>query len=298
MDVQKELKKIGLQINDKSFRGLSFIIDDAATFEAVNPLCFKMSESTLAVLYVKIESLGFFGKRVIKALCDSIKESPQNIIDNLRFNYWSKIYTPKNILQYFVDYLYTVIEKNGVYCQRGKLNIALMRNLWFSFGGYRGLKALFKEVIVETNSEFARLKSLEEKFVEAMYDNGGLLPATMNLTDLKPNKIYTENVVKNPCITCKYSRVDMKGYRHCTRYTMAVPDYLTAGEIVKLYPKSSIKLKHGMLMTDVIAIPMKNCENKKSRIAMTTWHHAEIQRQKLEQKKSKEIQKLQQNNNE
>ena len=286
INMNRELKKLGVDVNNTSAKGITFVISDIETIKVETPLRYKISEENLTLLYLKIESLGFCGKSTIKALVGAIKESPQEVIDNFRFNYWSKQEdTASNIIKYFVDYFYTIAEKHSVYFKRGSLNIKMMRNLWFSFGGYRGLKALFKECIVETNNEFLRISALEEKFREAAENTSNelLLPALMRRPELKPQKVYTEDITKNPCITCKHCRVDRNGFRHCNRYLLPVSGYLTANEIAKLYPAGSIKLKGSTLMSDVIAEPVKKCDHKKSRIPITTYGHVAIKnRQKVD----------------
>ena len=273
LNIEKELTRIGIKVNDRTARYINIIIDDASVFKADTAISYRMSYNNLVLVYAKIASLGFFGKRVIKALLDAVEETPTEIIDKLRFNYWiENTHGPEEIIEYFVEYFYTMMDKHHVYNQRGKLNPQLMRNIWFSFGGYRGIKAIFKECIKETDNEFSRISHLENKYMEACIAAQQLLPAT-KFGSFAIRKIYVDDMEKNPCITCRHCRVDRHGFRHCNVCMISIPDYLTAQEISIMYPSGSIKLKGNTLKSDVIAIPIKTCNHRKSRVAYTTWDY-------------------------
>ena len=274
LNIEKELVRIGIKVNDKTARYINIIIDDTTTFKVETAISFKMSYNNLVLVYAKIASLGFFGKRVIKALLDAVEETSTTIIDKLRFNYWiENTHKPEEFIEYFMEYFYAIIEKHSVHVQRGKLNPQLMRNLWFSFGGYRGMKTIFKDCIKAVDDEFSRISNLENKYMEACIAAQQMLPAT-KFGDFRVKKIYVDDLEKNPCITCRHCRVDRHGYRHCNKCMISIPDYLTAQEIAMMYPSGSVKLRGNTLKSDVIAVPIKTCDYRVSRVAYSTWDYA------------------------
>lgn len=246
---------------------VSVIINDKYTKgKVLSPISIGMSTNDLIDIVAKVKSLGWCGKRVIKSMVDAINELNDDDRNALHTRCFIRQYNSISIVRYFIELLLNMIEVQGVVINRHHLTINTVRNLWWSFGGYKGLKKLFTDCLLETVGELRRIKQLEDK----LNNDKTLANITKSIAiawywdkfkDLSLKPIKHE---KSQCTTCSHCKIK-NGYRYCKRGYINIPKDMTVEEINRLYP-SVFMINGKTLCSQHIMLPQTNCEMYKSRI--------------------------------
>lgn len=229
---------------------------DTEEVKFVNPICMEMNENHLLQYKAIAESMGFCGKKIMKAVIDAVKdlnETDQSITHAVLTCCYVKTYNSTDFVEYFMKWIRAVLDSHHIKLGK-KLSHKTARNIWWSLGGYRGVKALCINGITATVSEFERIRNLEESFEEET-----------------PIKIENPeaSVEYNPCLTCTSCKVDKDGMRICNDTYVRVPDDLTTKEIEELYPKVFIS-PYGHLSSKYVIFNIGHCEYYTSRIGSKT----------------------------
>ena len=246
----------------------------------ITPIFFEVGEDKLIDIYNKLKSLGLSGKIVLKALIKSYNNLTQAEGDDFRNCCFVNSYGPEEFLHFVYDWCVCQLEVQKISIG-ASITKNSTRNMWFSLGRYRGLKAFFEEALTVTLYEFRRVKSIEEKMDKAkeqLYYNSNasnlekleaqyvLLQESTEMLDggivLKKAHGYVEF---NPCMTCANCRVDRYGVRKCKECTIHIDPNLTVGEVNKIYPKAVIN-NYGVLRSEYIMSNVHRCSYYSERI--------------------------------
>lgn len=271
-ETQKTFNKINVFVDTTSRRGLtiSFNKKEAIDITVNSPIHFTLGYGSATAIAESIIHTGHFGKRVLKALADSVRELDNESINILRV-YTLETHHPDEMVKYFIDWFYTTVEAQGVYINRHRLSKQAMRNLYFSFGGFRGCKSLFANGIDNVINEIKRIKSIEDKFEQ---ENPSIKNGAYALLEMAPDdiRIIPNTMEYNPCLTCKHCRVDMYGCRVCKKAYIDVPEELTVRTVNQQYPKADIR-NYGNLSSEYIFHNPGRCKYRKSRIGYSVYSH-------------------------
>jgi hypothetical protein len=246
----------------------------------ITPIFFEVGEDKLIDIYNKLKSLGLSGKIVLKALIKSYNNLTQAEGDDFRNCCFVDSYGPKEFLRFVYDWCVCQLEVQKISIG-ASITKNSTRNMWFSLGRYRGLKAFFEEALTVTLYEFRRVKSIEEKLdsaKEQLYYNTNasnlekleaqyvLLQESTEMLDggivLKKAHDYVEF---NPCMTCAKCRVDRYGVRKCKECMIHIDPNMTVGEVNKIYPRAVIN-NYGVLRSEYIMSNVHRCSYYTERI--------------------------------
>lgn len=264
MNDKKYIEKFGITFDEMPRYGISINLRPNNTkFKVETPTHFVMNDKMLGKIVRVIKSSGFCGEKVLKALVDAVKELDENDANDLKWSCWVKTQTPKEIIKYFIEYLKLTVETQGAKFEISKPGMA---HLWWNFGGYKGLKLMFKECIYVTLDEFRRIRTLEE-------EKGIALPIPIENPDIFKDMTWltVEKSVAlrqpefNPCMTCTGCKVDKYGCRKCSRAYIPIPEEYTVGVVNKVYPTTSMR-NFGNLKSDYIFHNVGECKFYRSRI--------------------------------
>lgn len=262
----KVIRNLGIVVNENDDTYVSLTIADRYSGGIViTPITFGVSEDDLINLANRVNSLGWCGRRVIKAMVDAVNELDDVDRNSLRTRCFIRQYDSIGILKYLSASIFNMIEAQGVKITKNHLTIKSARNLWLSFGGYRGLKEMFTECICETIDEIRRIQRLEKKLNSDNIidvDNPTSIDYIGGFRRLSFRPMCYE---KFKCLTCCHCKVDKFGARICKRGYVEVPERLTVEEVNKVYP-SVVMLESGELCSRYIMYPVGECDMYKSRI--------------------------------
>ena len=244
----KYAKSVGIAIEEQKKSNnphhVSIILTNGNNIDFVNPVHFAVGTDRFIRIYETARSFGFAGKQTIKALVDSFNELDDQYKTELMACCWTSV-QPADVIKMFYDHAIAQIDANRIDIGH-EINRKSIRNLWWSLGHYRGLKAFFTDQWEYVLTELRRIRNIEEK------------------TGTAPVIPITPIAEFNPCITCKNCKVDSYGMRMCKICTMEIPENLTVKEVNELYP--SVKMVDGELSTVYIIKNEKDCEYYRSRI--------------------------------
>lgn len=229
-------------------------------FTVVTPMFFEVGEDRLIDTYHKFKSLGFCGSRILKALVHAFYDLTITEIDDIRYCCWVKNYNAVDMIQFFYNWCINQIEVQKI--KIGSIfTKKAARNLWYSFGGYRGLKAFFVDGLEATLTEFKRIRQVEEnlEMAKEIVVNNPDIPDSINSRSIildsiseKRIKPVTDYVGYHPCMTCSRCKVDRYGLRTCKLCYINIPEDMTVKTVNMIYPEAHIndcgKLKSAFIM--------------------------------------------------
>lgn len=270
---QKQLEKLGIQFNNiPRYKFTLTIKDDVAGVIIDTPMHFCINPTKLTEIAEKILSLGFCGKVLVESLVDAINELEQDEQDDLRNTCWVSSYTPTDMVKYFVDLVFINLEQNNIAVSRNNFSKGSARNMWWSLGGYRGLKAFFTDMAVRTIHEFRRIRHVEEKIDMAKVipinnpdldiDSAFQVMLMGPEAELRPVEKYAEF---NPCLTCSRCKIDRYGDRKCKDYYIHIPEEYTVADVNRMYPTASV-VGYDKLASRFIFHNVRTCQYRHERI--------------------------------
>ncbi len=258
-DIEKAIsfmEKLGITFNTHPRHNFTIMVDDTTDHGFVSPLFVKMSSDSLLDVSSRIRSLGFCGKRVVKALITAIASLEDEEINDLMNNFYIKSYSPKQIVDHFVDTFIAYCIKANVRVSKNTIEHKFMRNVWFSFGRTLGLAYTFIEVLKQEISYFRDCRNVEEVL--------GIAPV-----------IEIQNPKVSKCSTCKHCAIDKhSGLKICKECYVDIPSTYTAKEIAEKYP--SVISDQGHLCSKYIIHNIGTCGFYKSRIGAAAIHNKNI----------------------
>lgn len=259
----KYMAKLGVIFDEMPRKGISFEVKSEGKFRIVTPTHFVVPERMLEKMTLLVKSSGFFGRRLFKALIDAVAELDENDANDLKWGCWVKTQKPREIIRYFINYIQLLVEAQGAEFEISK---AGCYKLWTAFGGYRGLKLVFKQGLYTTLDEFRRVRVLEEKMGIATpipIENPDIFK---DMTWLQVEKsVAIKNPEFNPCMTCKGCKVDSYGCRKCSYAYVPVPEEITVGVVNQIYPTTNMR-NFGNLKSDYVFHNVGECKYYRSRI--------------------------------
>lgn len=272
---QKQFKKLGIHFDYMPRYRFTLTIKEDAVGVIVNtPMHYYITPVKLVEIAEKISSLGFCGKVLVQSLVDAINELEQEEQDDLRNTCWVSSYTPGDMVKYFVDLVYISLEQNNIAVSRNNFSKGSARNMWWSLGGYRGLKAFFTDMAVRTIHEFRRIRRVEEKIDMAKVipisnpdletDSAFQVILMEAEKELRPVEKYAEF---NPCITCSRCKVDRYGDRKCRDCYIHIPEKYTVADVNRMYPEASV-IGYGRLASRYICHNVRTCQYRRERIGI------------------------------
>lgn len=255
----KFAKKVGFMVDTYPRHTPGFkIISAYDKSRVISPIWFEIGEDKLVDIYHQIKTLGLSGKICLKALVDSWNELTKSQGDDLRNCCWVSSYSATDLLTFFYGWIISQLEKQRIQIS-SNISKNTTRNLWFSLGGYRGLKAFFVDGLEATLTEFRRIRQLEEKLETSS-------PITIDNPGIKKASEYTEY---NPCLTCTKCRVDRYGCRKCSYCMVDIPENMTVREVNEIYPDAVIN-DCGKLRSQFIMHNPGSCQYRHERIGCKT----------------------------
>jgi len=273
-NAKKYMTKLGVSFDSSHRHHLTISINDSCeSIDIITPVNFAMSEKTLVKVANRIDSIGWCGRQIAKALVGAINGLCEDDISSLRTLCFIKQYKACDVISYFVDWFFALMEANKISINKNHLGIKSCRNLWFLLGGYRGLKATFTTGLQEVIDELRRIRNLEERFDISdiiTIDNPDLMCGEIATELSKLNLTPVNQVVENHlCLTCRHCKTDKYGDRICREGYINIPEELTVEEVNKLYPSAST-LNYGKLQSKYIFFTMDECDYYHSRIGCRT----------------------------
>lgn len=273
------VKKMGF-IFDEHPRYLPAIkLTEGSDFKVVKPIFFEIGEDKLIEITQNIKSLGLCAPIVLKAIVKAYSNLTQAESDDFRNCCWVTSYTPSEFLEFIYNWTVAQLEVQKISIGTN-VTKKTMRNIWFSLGGYRGIKKFIEDGYTVALHEFRRVRSIEEKIEKAeevllrtpAATSEQLVEAKCVLLDsvttsidgitLKKAHTYAEF---NPCMTCAHSKIDRYGARTCKACWLHIDPTMTVGEVNKLYPSASIK-GYGVLRSKYVLSNVHRCSYYKERI--------------------------------
>ena len=250
----KYAEKLGFITADHPRHQPSFKITTGSDIKVITPIHFEIGADRLVDMYRQVKTLGLTGRICLKALVDAWSALTKSQADDLRNCCWVSSYSATDLLTFFYSWCINQIEKQQIQIS-SQISKSTARNLWYSLGGYKGLKTFFADGLEITLTEFRRIRRLEEKLEVAkdiIIDN----------PELKGVEIYTEF---NPCLTCKNCKVDKYGCRICKNYLIDIPETMTVKEVNKIYPSAAV-INCGKLKSQFVFHNLGDCQYRKERI--------------------------------
>lgn len=231
---RKFIEKLGIKIDNIPRNWLTVNIIPNAGFNIRTPITFTMGEGDLEKIVSFLTQLGVPGKRVTKALIKSIEKLTQKDLDEIKNNFWCVGYTPEQIIRYAQDVMISTMNYHHVpVIPLSDLREDDVKRFVRSFGGYRGVEALFTDIIEVTCDEFRRIQKAESILnrdkieSEISSDQLGSIP-------------LTRRTIKTQCLTCKHCHTDRFGYRICMKKALPVPKNLTVEQVNCMYPRARV----------------------------------------------------------
>lgn len=272
---QKQLEKLGVHFDYMPRYRFTLTVKEDAVGVIINtPMHFCITPEKLSEITEKISSLGFCGRVLCSALIDAINELEQDEQDDLRNTCWVSSYTPGDMVKYFVELVFANLEQNNIAVSRNNFSKGSARNMWWSLGGYRGLKAFFTDMAVRTIHEFRRIRCVEEKIDTAKtipinnpdldIDSEFQVMLMEPEKELRPVEKYAEF---NPCLTCSRCKVDKYGDRMCKDYYIHIPEKYTVADVNRMYPTASV-VGYGRLASRYICHNVRTCQYRRERIGI------------------------------
>lgn len=228
------IEKLGIKIDNIPRNYLTINLVNNAGFNIRTPITFTMGENDLGKIVSFLTQLGFPGKRVAKALVRSIEKLARIDLDEIKNNFWCVGYTPEQIIRYAQDVMIATMTYHHIpVIPLSELTKDDVKRFVSSFGGYRGVEALFTDIIEVTCDEFRRIQKAEailnkDKIEsEISSDQLGSIP-------------LTRRTIKTQCLSCKHCHTDRFGYRSCYKKALPVPKNLTVDQVNAMYPRARI----------------------------------------------------------
>lgn len=254
----KYAEKLGFITADHPRHQPSVKIVTGSDIKIVTPIHFEIGADRLVDMYHQVKTLGLTGRICFKALVDAWKLLTTSQADDLRNCCWVSTYSATDLLGFFYGWCVNQIEAQHIQIS-SQVSRSTARNLWYSLGGYKGLKAFFADGLEVTLAEFRRIRRLEEKFDVAK-------DIIIENPSLKGVETYTNY---NPCLTCKNCKVDRYGCRICKNYLVDIPEDMTVKEINRIYPSAAI-YDYGKLKSKYIFHNLGDCQYRRERIGCKT----------------------------
>ena len=259
-DIQKAISfidKIGVMIDTHPRHNVTMSIgDDVEKSGFVNPLYIRINTDEAIDLVARIRSLGFCGKRVIKALLAAIACLEPEEINDILNNFYIRSYSTKDIVDHFVETFTAYCIKANVRVSKSTIDKKFMRNVWVSFGRTRGLGYVFLTILKQEIAYFRDCRKAEEAL--------GIAPV-----------IEIQNTEIDKCSTCKHCKIDrVSGLKECKECFIDIPKHFNVEQLGELYP--SIVIFDGILQSKYIIHSMSDCEYYKSRIGAVVRHNANV----------------------
>lgn len=253
---KKFAKSVGFALCDRPTHTPGIKLTTGDNINIKSPIFFEIGEDKFIEIYKKIKDLGIFGKLVLRAIVKSYDNLTQLESNDFRSVCFVKSYNSVDMLQFMYDWCTNQFNE-----QRINIGVSItkksVRNIWYSLGGYLGMKSFFTQCLTVTLYEFRRIKLAEEN-MESIDGTSSV----DNVQGLKDPKRYVEF---NPCITCKYCKSDSYGVRLCKKCFIDIDENLTVEEVNKIYPSASID-NYGNLHSQYIMSNVHECEYYHERI--------------------------------
>lgn len=264
-EIQKAVSfidKIGVMIDTHPRHNVTMSIgDDVEKIKFVNPLYIRINTDEAIDLVARIRSLGFCGKRVIKALLAAIACLEPEEINDILNNFYIKSYSTKDIVDHFIETFTAYCIKANVRVSKNNIDKKFMRNVWVSFGRTRGLGYVFLTILKQEIAYFRDCRKAEEAL--------GIAPV-----------IEIQNTEIDKCATCKHCKIDRaSGLKECKECFIDIPKHFNVEQLGELYP--AIVIFDGILQSKYIIHTIDDCEFYKSRIGSVVRHNIGAEDEKL-----------------
>lgn len=247
---KKYAKSVGLTI-DKYVRhtpGITIVLGDEITINS--PIWFTIGEDKLIEIYHNVTALGITGKILIKAAVNAYYQLTDKMQTELRNSCWVMSHNPTEFIKFCWQFLISQIAIQKVSINPNKIGYGTTRNIYFSFGGYKGFRELCVLALEAGITEFERIYAAESK------------AAGLVIPTIRPASEYAEY---NPCLTCKRCKITKDGFRICKDYRIHIDEDLTVKEVNDMYPTASIR-NYGCLTSSFIVTNVGECDDYKNRI--------------------------------
>ena len=256
------IDKLGINIDTHSRHNVTMSIGDNIDESGfVNPLYVKLTTEEAIDLVARIRSLGFCGKRVIKALLAAIACLEPEEINDILNNFYIRSYSSKDIVDHFVETFTAYCIKANVRVSKSTIDKKFMRNVWVSFGRTRGLGYVFLTILKQEIAYFRDCRKAEEAL--------GIAPV-----------IEIQNTEIDKCATCKHCKIDRaSGLKECKECFIDIPKHFNVEQLGELYPE--IVIFDGILQSKYIIHTIDDCEFYKSRIGSVVRHNIGVEDEKL-----------------
>ena len=236
-------EKLGICFEASPRHKLTFTIGDEST--VFSPIFYMFKHDDLIDLYIRIKSLGFFGRKVIKTMIKVINDLSEEEKVDLLNNFYCRSFSGEEIVKHFMKTLRIHIHKANVKIGDTIVSKKTMRNIYFSFGRSNGVKYLINTILKEEISFFRKVRTTEE---------------AMGVASI----INIPNIHLNPCVTCKHCTVDKYGCQICKECYVDIPENMTVEEVNNTYPFAD--MYDGKLQSKYILHNFDHCNLYKSRI--------------------------------
>ena len=255
----KFVERLGIRIDNIPRNFMTINLINNSGFQIRTPITFTMGEEDLDRIVTFISSLGLPGKRVVKALVKSVKKLTSKDLDEIKNNFWCVGYTPEQIIRYTQDTLMATLKYHRVpLIPITELDKESIKHFVRCFGGYRGVQALFTEVIEKTADEFRRVRNAEEEL------NKHKIESEISSDELGSVPLI-RRCVKKQCFTCKHCFTDRFGYHVCLKKARPIPENLTVKEVNAMYPSGRIH-DCSILKSRYILHEVHSCEDYSTRV--------------------------------
>lgn len=253
------IERLGIKIDNIPRNFMTINLVNNSGFQIRTPITFTMGDEDLDRIVSFIITLGLPGRRVVKALIKAVKKLTSMDLDEIKNNFWVVGYNPEQIIKYAQDTLMATLKYHRVpLIPITELDKESIKHFVRCFGGYRGVQALFTEVIEKTADEFRRVRKAEEEL------NRNKIESEISSDELGSVPLIRRNV-KKQCFTCKHCFTDRMGYHFCLKKARPIPENLTVAEVNAMYPSGRIHdcnlLKSRFIMHDV-----HSCEDYSTRV--------------------------------
>jgi len=161
----------------------------------INPFRIIVNEDDLNRFYKIIKHSGFTGVKFAKALADAVYEFDEQKYQTI-MNDDSGLVSHEEFIMSFFRYIMNVAESRRINITG--INPYSIKNIMSAVGGYKNMKAIFKDAI---------------------------------------NYAYGINeIFMSKCLTCKHCKVDANGNRYCYDARVSIPNTKTYNDLLQ-YPK-------------------------------------------------------------
>lgn len=255
----KFVESLGIRIDNIPRNFMTINLVNNTGFQIRTPITFTMGEEDLDRIVTFISSLGLPGKRVVKALVKSVKKLTRTDLDEIKNNFWCVGYTPEQIIKYAQENLMATLKFHRVpLIPIMDLDKESLKHFVKCFGGYRGVQALFTEVIEKTADEFRRVRKAEEQL------NKDKIESEISSDELGSVPLI-RGIIKKQCFTCKHCYTDRMGYQICLKKARPIPENLTIAEVNDMYPSGRI-YDCNLMKSRFIIHDVHSCEDYSTRV--------------------------------